>query len=113
MESTIVPTSQNGNAVLSPIIRYSSISKTVKISLNSLFSKEIFTVVIGSEKCYDFGVFDLHHYDYGLWPINLIAAWGSDIIEARPIPPRDEDYLSGDYPKRIRKRIVCFILRSS
>lgn len=64
----------------------------------------MFTVDGG--KCYDFGTFDLHHYDYDFWPINIFAAWGHDLIAAQPIPPGDEDFLSGHYPRQMKKRII-------
>ena len=74
----------------------------------SLFILKMFTADGG--KCYDFGIYDLHHYAYDLWPINLFAAWGHELIAAGPIPSFDEDFLTSHYPKRIKKRIVAVLL---
>lgn len=56
-------------------------------------------------KSYDFGIYDLHYYRYDFWPINFFAAWGHEIISARPMGEIDEERLSGEYPSQIRKRI--------
>ena len=36
--------------------------------------------------------------------MNFFVAWGHEIIAARPFPPDDEQHLSVDVPKSIRKR---------
>lgn len=66
-------------------------------------------LTIGGGKCYDFGAFDLHHYEYNMWPINLFAGWGHEIEAAKPIGSRDEDHLSGHYPKAIKKRMTIIL----
>jgi hypothetical protein len=59
---------------------------------------------IDSEKAYDFGVWDIHGVAYDRWSINFFVTWGRDIIAARPIAKDDEQHLSANYPKSIRKR---------
>jgi hypothetical protein len=54
---------------------------------------------------YDFGVWDIHGLAYDRWSVNFFAAWGHEIISARPIPEDDEQHLSATYPKSIKKRI--------
>lgn len=61
-------------------------------------------VNIDNSKQYDFGVWDLHGQLYNRWSINFFAAWGHEIIAARPFPEDDEQHLSADYPKQIKKR---------
>jgi hypothetical protein len=59
---------------------------------------------LDSEKAYDFGVWDIHGIAYDRWSINFFVTWGRDIIAARPIAKDDEQHLSSNYPKSIRKR---------
>src|SRR5204863_2856763 len=61
-------------------------------------------LMIGDEHIYDFGIWDIHGVAYDRWSVNFFAAWGHEIIAARPIPPDDEQHLSADHPKAIRKR---------
>lgn len=61
-------------------------------------------VGLDSEKAYDFGVWDIHGIAYDRWSINFFVTWGRDIIAARPIAKDDEQHLSSNYPKSIRKR---------
>jgi len=63
-------------------------------------------VWLDSEKAYDFGVWDIHGIAYDRWSINFFVTWGRDIIAARPIAKDDEQHLSADYPKSIRKRAL-------
>jgi hypothetical protein len=60
---------------------------------------------VGNEKVYDFGVWDIHGLAYDRWSVNFFAAWGHEIISARPIPEDDELHLSSTYPKTIKKRL--------
>jgi hypothetical protein len=71
---------------------------------------------VDSEKAYDFGVWDIHGVAYDRWSINFFVTWGRDIIAARPIAKDDEQHLSANYPKSIRKRTprpspppLCFL----
>jgi hypothetical protein len=61
-------------------------------------------LIVDSEKTYDFGVWDFHGTAYERWSINFFAAWGHEIIAARPVPEDDEQHFSADHPARIRKR---------
>src|SRR5579859_308406 len=61
-------------------------------------------LTIDNEHLYDFGVWDIHGISYDRWSINFFVSWGHEIIAARPFPEDDEQHLSADYPKSIRKR---------
>ena len=63
-------------------------------------------MILDNAKIYDFGVWDFHGIAYDRWSINFFAAYGHEIISARPIPEDDEQHLSSNYPKSIRKRTL-------
>ena len=56
---------------------------------------------------YDFGTWDIHGLAYDRWSINFFIAWGHEFIDARPIPRDDEQHLSSNYPRRVRKHCVA------
>src|SRR5271156_4159440 len=62
------------------------------------------TLTKDNEGVYDFGVVDFHAVNYDPWSMNFFAAWGHEIIAARPIPEDDEIHLTADYPASVRKR---------
>ena len=62
--------------------------------------------MIDETKMYDFGVWDFDGVDYPRWSINFFAAWGHELIAARPFPGDDEQHLAVEYPKTLRKRIL-------
>jgi|SRR5579862_2505175 len=62
---------------------------------------------VDNEKVYDFGVWDFHGLAYDRWSINFFAAWGHEIIEARPVPEDDEQHFSANHPQYLRKRNSC------
>lgn len=68
-------------------------------------------LISDNEHLYDFGVWDIHGVSYDRWSINFFAAWGHEIIAARPFPEDDEQHLSADYPQSIRKRTPCIPTR--
>ena len=61
-------------------------------------------VFLDNERIYDFGVWDFHGLAYDRWSINFFAAWGHEIIAARPVPEDDEQHFSANHPKYLRKR---------
>jgi hypothetical protein len=65
-------------------------------------------VNVDNEKIYDFGVWDYHGTGYDRWSINFFAAWGWELIGARPVPRDDEQHLSYEHPKALRKRTEPF-----
>src|SRR5271170_65872 len=96
---SIVPGNHNGNVLRSHITPYYIIWRTV-LSTHA----GVGVLIVDSEKAYDFGVWDIHGVAYHRWSINFFVTWGRDIIAARPIAKDDEQHLSSDYPKSIRKR---------
>jgi hypothetical protein len=67
-------------------------------------------LTIDTEAVYNFGVWDLHGLEYDRWSVNFFVAWGREIISARPFPEDDEQHLSADYPKSIRKRTFLLMV---
>lgn len=52
---------------------------------------------------------DDHHYwdyHYERLSINLIAVWGDDIVENRPVPADDEKWLTVELPKKLGRHVV-------
>jgi len=48
--------------------------------------------------------FDMWDYQYYRLSINLIAIWGDDVVDNRPFPDDDEEFLTVTLPKRLGRR---------
>ena len=52
--------------------------------------------------------FDTWDYQYYRVSINMIAIWGDDIVQNRPFPDDDEEFLTVTLPKRLGRRTSLF-----
>ena len=50
--------------------------------------------------------FDNWDYHYQRLSINMVAVWGNDIVENRPVPSDDEQWLTVDLPKKLGRHVV-------
>ena len=48
--------------------------------------------------------FDTWDYQYYRVSINMVAIWGDDVVNNRPIPDDDEEFLTVTLPKRLGRR---------
>ena len=58
--------------------------------------------------------FDTWDYQYYRVSINMIAIWGDDVVDNRPFPDDDEEFLTVTLPKRLgRRRFFAFLFLNS
>lgn len=48
--------------------------------------------------------FDTWDYQYERLSINMIAIWGDDVVDNRPFPEDDEQWLTVDLPQKLGRR---------